>query len=119
MGWADDVQPVQGAALLTGNAVGEAARDGAAFDPGRAGRQEGRDVRAAGGEGQARRQRRQGGRLRRDREADRAALPPLPPARRSQLRYGSVARQGDGGAHLPRLQGSACPRYPAAVYHRG
>ena len=59
---------------------------------------------AARREGQARRLGGQGGRLRRHRAAHRAALPPLPAARRGQLRDGGVARQGDGRAHLPRLQ---------------
>ena len=61
----------------------------------------------------------QGGRLRRHRAPHRAPLPPLPPARRSQLGDGSVARQGDGRAHLPRLQRRAAPRHAAAVHHRG
>ena len=53
----------------------------------------------------------QGGRLRRHRPPHRALLPPLPPARRSQLADGGVARQGDGRAHLPRLQRRArCAR---------
>ena len=66
---------------------------------------------AARREGQARRAGRPGGRLRRHRAAHRALLPPLPPARRSELADGGVARQGDGRAHVPRLQGRArCAR---------
>ena len=71
---------------------------------------------AARREGQARRLGRQGGRLRRHRAAHRALLPPLPAARRSQLEDGSVARQGDGRAHLPRLQRRARARDAAAVH---
>ena len=80
--------------------------------------QEDPTVRAAGGEGEARRVGRQGDRLRRHRPADRAALPPLPPAGRGQLRHGGLARQGDGRAHLPRLQRRPGPRGPAAVHRR-
>ena len=74
---------------------------------------------AARRQGQARGRRGQAGRLRRHRPAHRAPLPPLPPARRGQFRHGSVARQSDGGAHLPGLQGRARPRHPAALHHRG
>ncbi len=58
------------------------------------------------------------GRLRRDRAADRAALPPLPAARRSELGHGGVARQGDGRAHVPRLPRRAPARHAAAVHRR-
>ena len=47
-----------------------------------------------------------------------SALPPLPPARRGELADGGVARQGDGRAHLPRLQRRAPPRDAAAVHDR-
>ena len=104
--------------VLARHAVGEAARDGAPRDPLRARRQKTADLAAARSEGQTRRIGRQGGRLRRDRPPHRAALPPLPAARRGQLRDGSVARQGDGGAHLPRLQRRAPARHAAAVHHR-
>ena len=79
-------------------------------------RRRSRCIVAARGEGQARRLGGQGGRLRRHRPADRAALPPLPPARRGQLADGGVARQGDGRAHLPRLQRRAGARDAAAVH---
>ena len=69
-------------------------------------------------QGEARRFGTAGGRLRRHRAADRAAIPALPAARRSQLRHGGVARQGDGGAHLPRLQRRAPARHAAAVHRR-
>ena len=59
---------------------------------------------AARGEGQPRQVGGEGGRVRRHRAANRAALPPLPPAGRGELRHGGLARQGDGRAHLPRLQ---------------
>ena len=58
------------------------------------------------------------GRLRRHRPAHRALLPPLPAARRGQLADGGVARQGDGRAHLPRLQRRARARDAAALHHR-
>ena len=73
---------------------------------------------AARREGEARRSGRQGGRLPRHRAAHRAPLPPLPPARRGELPDGGVARQGDGRAHLPRLQRRAPPRDAAAVHDR-
>ena len=92
--------------------------DGAPRDPLRHRPEEDRADLAARGEGQARRLGRQGGRLRRNRAAHRAPLPPLPAARRSQLRDGGVARQGDGRAHLSRLQRRARARHAAAVHHR-
>ena len=70
---------------------------------------------AARGEGKPRRMGGQGGRLRRNRPADRAALPPLPAEGRSQLGDGSLARQRDGRAHLPRLQGRPAQGHPAAA----
>jgi len=36
----------------------------------------------------------------------------------ASLRHGGVARQGDGGAHLPRLQRRPRPRDQAAVHYR-
>ncbi len=118
LGRAGDVQPLEGAALLARNAVGEAAGDSAPtrFSNGIDGEE---DRRAACRP--TRRSKReecggQGGRLRRHRAAHRAALPPLPAARRSQLRDGSLARQGDGGAHLSRLQRRARSGHAAAVH---
>ncbi len=61
----------------------------------------------------------QGSRLRRNRPADRAALPPIPPERRGQLGDGGLARQRDGRAHLSRLQRRARPGHPAVLHHRG
>ena len=61
----------------------------------------------------------QGGRLRRNRAANRTAVPPLPATWRSQLGHGRVAGQGDGRAHLPRLQGRAASGNPIALHHRG
>jgi excinuclease ABC subunit A len=49
---------------------------------------------------QARRSRRQGGRLQWHCPPDRALVPPLSSAWRGQLEDGGMARQGDGGAHL-------------------
>ena len=74
---------------------------------------------AARSEGAARQPGGQGGRLRRHRPPNRALLPPLSPARRGQLADGSVARQGDGRAHLPRLPRRAGPRHAAALHRRG
>ena len=91
---------------------------GASRDPVRHRAEEDRAHVAARREGQARRLGRQGGRLRRHRAAHRALLPPLPPARRSQLEDGGVARQSDGRAHLSRLQRRAAARDAAAVHDR-
>ena len=105
--------------FLARHAVEGPAREGAPRDPLRHRSQEDRADLAARSEGQARRSRGQGGRLRRHRPADRAVVPALPAARRSQLADGGVARQGDGRAHLPRLQRRAAARDAAAVHHRG
>ena len=78
LGRTGDVQPGQGARFLARHALGKAPRVGAAGDPGRD-RPQDHAVVAAGREGSPRRMGGQGGRLRRDRPADRAALPPLPP----------------------------------------
>ncbi len=60
----------------------------------------------------------QGGRLRRHRATNRAVLPPVPAAWRGELPDGSVARQGDGRAHVPRLPRRESPRDEAAVHRR-
>ncbi len=92
------------------HAVAAAAREGPARHPLRhRAAQDSGDV-AARREGEAAGARGPRSRLRRHRPAHRALLPPLPPARRGQLEDGGVARQGDGRAHLPRLQGRARPR---------
>ena len=114
-----DVQPVEEPRLLARHAVegSEGARQA-----GRALRhrpEEGRADLAARGQGQARRSRRQGSRLQRHRPAHRALLPALSPARRGQLADGGVARQGDGRAHLPGLQGRPAARDASAVHDRG
>ncbi len=103
--------------FLARHAVGEASRAGAPGDPERH-RPEDRARPAAGGEGKPRRLGGQGGRLRRNRPADRAALPPLPAERRGKLGDGGLARQRDGRAHLPRLQRRAGPGHPAVLHHR-
>ena len=69
--------------------------------------------------GQPRQVGRQGGRLRRHRATNRAVLPALPAARRGELQDGGVARQGDGRAHVPRLQRREGPRDAVAVHRRG
>ena len=97
--------------LLARHAVEGAARDGARRDPLR--------HRAAEDRADRRRPTRRSsattGRARRSASTASpgasSALPPLPPARRSELEDGGVARQGDGRAHLPRLQRRArCAR---------
>ena len=117
LGRTGDVQPGEGAAFLARYAVGEAPRAGAAGDPERH-RPEDRARPAAGGEGKPRRLGGQGGRLRRDRPADRAALPPLPAEGRGKLGDGGLARQRDGRAHLPRLQRRAGQGHQAVLHHR-
>ena len=59
-----------------------------------------------------------GDRIQRHRPANRALLPPLPATRRGELADGSVAREGDGRAHLPRLQRGARPRDAVALHRR-
>ena len=73
LGRPGDVQPVAGARLRARLAVEGAAREGAQRDPLRHRLEEARSADAAGREGQTRRSGGQGGRLRRDRAADRAA----------------------------------------------
>ena len=112
-----DVQPEQGVRLLARHAVAEAAAEGARSDPERD-RGEDRDDVAARGEGEPREVGRAADGLRRHRAAHRAALPPLSTARRGELEHGGVARQGDGRAHVPRLQRRAPPRDAAHVHDR-
>ena len=71
---------------------------------------------AARSEGETRRPGRQGDRFRRNRATHRAPLSPLSSARRSEFRYGGVARQSDGRTHVPRLQWRAPSRDAAAVH---
>ena len=80
--------------------------------------EEGRADVAARSASKAGRPRGQGSRLQRHCAPHRALLPPLSPARRSQLQDGGVARQGDGRAHVPRLHGGAAAGQPPAVHHR-
>ncbi len=96
----------------------EALRVGTSGDPLRY-RSEDRARFAAGGEGKPGRLGGQGGRLRRHRPPYRAALSPLPAARRSKLGDGGLARQRDGRAHLPRLQGRTSPSHQALLHHCG
>ena len=117
VGRARDVQPVEGDRILARHAVGEAARRGA-----RTRILNGIDqrkltiVRAAGSEGQSRAMGRQRSRLSGHRAAHRTLLSTLSPARRSELRDGGVARQGDGRAHVSRLQRRAPARDAPAVH---
>ena len=115
LGRPGDVQPGEGAAVSRSIRRGRSCPRRCATRSCTASTREDRAARAARGEGEARRLGGQGGRLRRNRAADRAALPPLPAARRGQLRDGGVARQRDGRAHLPRLQRRAAPGHPAAA----
>src|SRR5438034_40316 len=71
--------------------------------------QKNRTLLSPGSKGQTRRPGRQRHRLWWNRAAYRAVLPPLSPAGRSQLPDGGLARQGDGRAHLPRLQRRQSP----------
>ena len=73
---------------------------------------------AARCQGEARRVPRPRSRLPRNCAPHREAIPALSAARRGKFRNGSVARQGDGRAHLSGLQGRAPARYAAAVHHR-
>ena len=86
LGRPGDVQPVEGAATSRSTRRGRSCprRSRHAILYGIDAQEDRADV-AARREGQARRLGGQGGRLRRDRAADRAALPPLPAARRGQL----------------------------------
>ncbi len=120
LGRPGDVQPLQGARVSRSTRRGRTCpRSRAQRDP----------LRHRAEEGQADRRRRTrrssatSGKasevgFQRHRAAHRALLPALPPAGRSQLADGGVARQGDGRAHLPRLQRRARPRDAAAVHRR-
>ena len=107
-----DVQPVEGARLLAGQAVEGSARARPQGDSLRHRAEEDRAGGAARRQGHAREVGGQGDRIRRHRAPHRTLVPPLPAARRGQFADGAVARQGDGGAHLPGLQrhARAAPR---------
>ena len=103
VGRPDDVQPCAGAASSRSTRRGRICRRRARHAILYGHRAEDSSAHAARRQSAARRSRRPRGGLPRHRPPNRALLPALPPAGRSERADGSVARQGDGRAHLPRL----------------